>query len=365
MSTRQKAVEQSTRPPLPWYSDPADPGEKRRADGVFDKYLTGKKLFPRELLENIKTILDNHKKGNLGNSAPTQVAQEDYVDGSNRPITLNLGPHGNTLTRLDYVPVHRLMNPHWYEPMNQINTSNGEPLNPLQVVSQKYDTTEGKELSKEVFDEWLLKTKLNWQDENTWGTMEQTFATISNQDLSRIKKIIAFEIGSMWRTYVSGESFEIRYETFGDQVWEHNLIKDIGDYLRQRTGNEVKLYVQDPTYTEEDMGFLQDLGIEPLDEPTGFTEIDEHTLVYNVKAPIPVMQITADMGEQPAMILWRSFVEHGKSSRPDYYHDDYLALKSDQISPRVEWLLQNYRHYGFGDIGGYLFRDHTRLYVRK
>lgn len=96
MSTRQKAVEQSTRPPLPWYSDPADPGEKRRADGVFDKYLTGKKLFPRELLENIKTILDNHKKGNLGNSAPIQVAQEDYVDGSNRPITLNLGPHGNT-----------------------------------------------------------------------------------------------------------------------------------------------------------------------------------------------------------------------------------------------------------------------------
>lgn len=101
MSTRQKAVEQSPPPPSPWFFNPADPHltdeERRRAEGVCYKYLTeNKKLFPRELLENIKKILDNHKKGNLGDSAPIEVVQEDYVDGSNRPITLDLGPRGNT-----------------------------------------------------------------------------------------------------------------------------------------------------------------------------------------------------------------------------------------------------------------------------
>lgn len=257
------------------------------------------------------------------------------------------------------------MNPHWYEPIDGINASNVEPLNPLQVVSQSYDTIEENKLTKEGFDEWLGGAILNWQADETWGTIQQTFANISDEDLSRVKKIIAFEIGSMWRAYAWDETFEHRNEKLEDRVWEHNLIKDMGDYLRQRTGNELKLYVQDPTYTEEDMEFLQDLGIEPLEEPTGFTEIDEHTLVYNVVAPIPVMQITADMVKQPAVILWRSFVEHGKSSCPDYYDNDYLALKSDPISPRVESLLQNYRDYGFGDIGGYLFGDHTRLYVRK
>lgn len=96
MSVPQKAIEGSTGP-RPWYFNPADPDlteeEKYYAEAVVKEYEDEKKLFPRQLLEDIKTKLENHKKENP-DGAPVHVIQ-NYVGGSRRPIVLNLGSDGN------------------------------------------------------------------------------------------------------------------------------------------------------------------------------------------------------------------------------------------------------------------------------
>jgi hypothetical protein len=259
------------------------------------------------------------------------------------------------------------MNPYWYERSNCTGGVSHEPLNPLQIVTRSYDIPEGENFSTGEFNVWWSEAVENWETAKPWRNIEmsiqQTFENIPNKNLPPINKIIAFEIGSVWRQYANNKPYEHRYEGVEDRVSQHALIRAIGVYLRQRTGNKVQTCVQDPTYTAEDLPFLQHLGLEQLEEPAGFTNFDQHTLVYSVNAGIPVMQIIADMERTPAMIFWREAVEHNTLFRADDYGGDYLAVKSDPISPRVELLLRNYRQYRFGEIGIFLFGDHTRLYV--
>lgn len=98
MST-QKVVEKSTKS-WSWYYNPVDRhlsvGERLRAAKIDEKYSKEKeKLFPRRALEDMKTLLLVAKDTNIGDSGPIYDMQ-NYVDGSKRPIRLNLGLDGDT-----------------------------------------------------------------------------------------------------------------------------------------------------------------------------------------------------------------------------------------------------------------------------
>lgn len=117
------------------------------------------------------------------------------------------------------------------------------------------------------------------------------------EKLKPINKVLAFETGSFWRSYSGNYDDDTRFRGLRDRAWQHALIKDIRDFVTSKTGNEVKAYVQDPSYTADDEPFLQNLGLEQLEDPEGFLRVDEHTLVCSIKARIPVMQIIADIME--------------------------------------------------------------------
>ncbi|KAM3503696.1 hypothetical protein MY11210_008619 [Beauveria gryllotalpidicola] len=68
-------------------------------------------------------------------------------------------------------------------------------------------------------------------------------------------------------------------------------------------GETVRCYAQDPAYAAEEKKLLAALGFTVLEDPKGFLEVDEATLVFSVTPNIPVRQVVADMG-WPAAMVW-------------------------------------------------------------
>jgi hypothetical protein len=65
--------------------------------------------------------------------------------------------------------------------------------------------------------------------------------------------------------------------------------------FQKKQGNKVQVFCQEPGYSTVDKEFLPSLGITLLDDPKGFLEIDENTLVMSVNPNVCVKQIVADL----------------------------------------------------------------------
>ncbi len=76
----------------------------------------------------------------------------------------------------------------------------------------------------------------------------------------------------------------------------------------------IKCYAQDPAYNDIDQALLRSIGIEPLDDPKGFLEIDENTLVFSVSPNVPVKQVVADV-QWPGAMIWNTVSLEEKEAR--------------------------------------------------
>lgn len=61
--------------------------------------------------------------------------------------------------------------------------------------------------------------------------------------------------------------------------------------------------MQDPAYNEVDKSVLGDRGMEFLDDPDGFLEVDEASIVVSFTADVPVKEIVLE-NAKPAIIIW-------------------------------------------------------------
>ena len=73
--------------------------------------------------------------------------------------------------------------------------------------------------------------------------------------------------------------------------------------MKKRTGEDIRCYAQDPSYLDCDKEFLKTICIDTIEDPKGFLEVDEKTLVVSVSPDVPVKQIVADL-QRPAAMLW-------------------------------------------------------------
>ncbi|KAF1983505.1 hypothetical protein K402DRAFT_382610 [Aulographum hederae CBS 113979] len=64
----------------------------------------------------------------------------------------------------------------------------------------------------------------------------------------------------------------------------------------------VPCFSQDPAYSDLDKEFLASRGITVLEDPKGFLEVDENTLVIALAPAAPVRQVIADLQWPGAMI---------------------------------------------------------------
>jgi hypothetical protein len=85
---------------------------------------------------------------------------------------------------------------------------------------------------------------------------------------------------------------------------EHAAVLSIRDFFARRSPTTtVRCYAQDPMYEDVDREVLGELGMTVLDNPRGFLEVDESTVVFAQAPGVAVRQIVADIA-LPAVMIW-------------------------------------------------------------
>lgn len=112
----------------------------------------------------------------------------------------------------------------------------------------------------------------------------------------KITKVVAFACFSM-----SGR--EVLHE---HSITQHALILTIINVLQRKgftVDGDIRCYTQDPVYTDVDRAVLESHGIHVLEDPHGFLEVDDSSVVISFSPNVPVRQIVTDVA-RPAIMLW-------------------------------------------------------------
>jgi hypothetical protein len=85
-------------------------------------------------------------------------------------------------------------------------------------------------------------------------------------------------------------------------------------WLKEEDQNgDISCYMQDPMNTSVDREVLADIGFEMIDDPRGWLEIDERSVVLSVAPNVPVKEIVADIA-RPAAVIWNRVNNEDKDS---------------------------------------------------
>ncbi len=87
---------------------------------------------------------------------------------------------------------------------------------------------------------------------------------------------------------------------------QHALALSLCDLISSQqdvSGDIVTCYAQDPAYTDVDRSVLSQAGFIVLEDPRGFLELDDTSIVISFGADIPVHDIIADIA-RPAILIW-------------------------------------------------------------
>lgn len=77
----------------------------------------------------------------------------------------------------------------------------------------------------------------------------------------------------------------------------------VRDILQEKNGISITCYAQDPANTAADKAALKCYGVQILDDPCGFLEVDDPTVVCSFAPNVPVKQIVTDLA-RPAVLIW-------------------------------------------------------------
>lgn len=137
-----------------------------------------------------------------------------------------------------------------------------------------------------------------------WGHLqewrESAIATQLVQILSshaathQITKIVGLALGAI----------SYHYDDRPRSYLQHALLWVLREWLTGRDGaKDVVCYAQDPGYRSVDEDVLKEHGIEVIEDPRAWLEIDDESIVFSVSPNVPVKEIVADIA-RPAIIIW-------------------------------------------------------------
>jgi hypothetical protein len=114
-----------------------------------------------------------------------------------------------------------------------------------------------------------------------------------------VSKIVCFALGSLSpRPGSDGSSSRTH-------AIQHAAVETLISYFKERAGHDIYCYAQDPAYSDSDKEFLETIGIDVIEDPNGFLEVDENTFVVSISPDVPVNIIVPDL-QQPAAMLWNT-----------------------------------------------------------
>ncbi|CAG8162735.1 unnamed protein product [Penicillium olsonii] len=156
-------------------------------------------------------------------------------------------------------------------------------------------------------------------------------ASAHNHD---INKVIGFGLGGFSRRMIP-------YKSATRAMTQHVLLRVLKDWLQKKTGGKSPCYAQDPAYNSTDTQVLQENGIEVIDDPCGWLEVDEQSMVVSIAATVPVKEIIADIA-RPAVIIW------DRVSFEDAIGMTGESARLDPNSYRVFKMMEEYDMFEFG-----------------
>lgn len=165
-------------------------------------------------------------------------------------------------------------------------------LCPLQIC---YGGHNGQERQKTLNDtrNAFQAYRAAWEASEDCTRLKASMAAAAS--LPGITKIIAFACSTFSR-----ESDEIG----GRCATQHALILTLRDMLQaSQPGAQIRCLAQDPMYTETDKAVLAEVGIAAVDDPQGFLEVDDQSVVLAFSANVPVRQIITDLA-RPVVLAW-------------------------------------------------------------
>ncbi|KAK3986382.1 hypothetical protein QBC44DRAFT_311374 [Cladorrhinum sp. PSN332] len=175
--------------------------------------------------------------------------------------------------------------------------------------------------------------------------------------LPTVKKVVAFACGSISRRDRHG-AVALR---------QHALILFVRDYFAERQKSEVQCFSQEPGYWGADFEMLQDaaVGIKVLEDPWGFIEVDDETVVLSFAPNVPVRQIVADLA-RPALMFWNRGWHAAAHDTQGL--DPSLSIvpsnSTDPMAPRLGNLLKGYWEHPLTDDDDHTFLE-SAMYIRK
>ena len=170
-----------------------------------------------------------------------------------------------------------------------------------QMVLQNNIVESGADLTtqsarKEV-DKVLSHVRQVWEASEQCKQLRDTLARAI--DPERIGNIIGLAFGPLSGTDLHGSSIS-------SSAYQHALLFTLREILTKPSSREqILCYVQDPAYATADKMVLRESGITVLEDPGGFVEIDDDSVVLAFAPDCPVKEIVFDLAK-PALIIWNT-----------------------------------------------------------
>ncbi|KAE8153341.1 hypothetical protein BDV25DRAFT_31226 [Aspergillus avenaceus] len=247
-------------------------------------YKSGKPLFPRYLLEDLSRQINAGK-------AEVHIPDFDDVPKAYSLKVPNWCADFANTYRINYESIHYLGCPSPFCPESVLGSDHA----PVTITYTRSAGPMGNTV--EAVREAFIKKRQKWLESSTCRDLEHHLATV--KCTTTVHKVICFGLGSL--ETLSGYHCT-RVHT------QHAAVETIVACLMKRGlngGRKIKCYAQDPAYGDVDKQFLRSIRITPLEDPNGFLEVDQRTLVFSVSPNVPVKQIVADV-QWPAAMIWNT-----------------------------------------------------------
>ncbi|KAJ5606097.1 hypothetical protein N7510_008878 [Penicillium lagena] len=170
------------------------------------------------------------------------------------------------------------------------------PLRSLQVYHKSEKLISGtKELaqdaslpSRDNLNSYFKEKIRAWQESEMCKRVVHILdSSVAGHD---IEKIVAVALGGISNSNSHGPAFQ------------HALVLTLREWLHARQ-KLICCYAQDPEYKSVDKVVLEEHGIEVIDDPRAWLEVDERSILFSCAPNVPVKEIVADTA-RPAAVIW-------------------------------------------------------------
>jgi hypothetical protein len=135
-----------------------------------------------------------------------------------------------------------------------------------------------------------------------WKDTDMCKRVIQILELSAVRhdvdKVVAVSLGS-----ISTIEREVNRSAF-----QHALVLTLREWL-QTLQKPFSCYAQDPAYKSMDRALLGEYGIEVIDDPRAWLEVDEKSILFSCASDVPVKEIVADIA-RPAVVIWEQLTDN-------------------------------------------------------